>query len=93
MSEEVVPDAIDAVTAFMVVVNPTGTLGVYTDKMPTLNVIREATPMDVETYSAQLAREVGRISQMRDIKSLLTNSEEPVADKVAAALAKRLEGE
>lgn len=91
MPEEV--DVVEAVTAFMVVVSPTGTLGVYTDKMPMLNVIREATPMDVETYCAQLAREIGRLTQIRDIKSLLTNSEEPVSEKIAAALAKRHEGE
>lgn len=86
-------EAVEAVTAFMVVVSPSGTLGVYTDKMPTLNVIREATPMDVETYCAQLSREIGRLTQIRDIKSLLTNSEEPVAEKIAAALAKRHESE
>ena len=90
MSDEEVAETLEVLTAFFVVVDKSGTVGVYTSAMPPVTVQREATLADLETFGAQLSREAGRLLTYR---MLTPAPETSVADKVAEALAKRGEEE
>lgn len=90
MSEQPV-EANEVLTAFFVTVDKDGTVGVFTNQLPTVTVTREASLADLETYGAQVAREAGRILDSHMIVRMLTPEPETTADRVSDALAKRAE--
>lgn len=94
MSTENTPAVPEVITAFFVVVEQSGTVGVYTNEMPTVAVSREATLVDLETYASQIAREAGRIRTSQAILQALTPPPEATtSDRISEALAKRLDEE
>lgn len=77
---------VDAVTAFMVILNNDGGLDVHTTKMPTVNVTRVADVADIEAAALRLAAEAGRILMQQALQGAPEPSPSAV---VAEALAKR----
>lgn len=86
MSDEDTTEAIEVLTAFFVVVDKSGTVGVYTSALPPVTIQREATLADLEAFGSQLSREAGRLLMYR---MLAPEPEPSIADKVAEALSKR----
>lgn len=90
MSES--PAPVPVQTAFFVVVDLDGIISVHTHEVPAVNLAREATLYDIETYGSQLVRNVGRvISTQMTLAALQPVPEPSAADRVAEALKKREE--
>lgn len=88
---ETSPEAVEVLTAFFVTVDKDGTVGVFTNQLPTVTVSREANLADLETYGSQVAREAGRLLNAQVLVQTLTPATETPADRVSDALAKRAE--
>jgi hypothetical protein len=86
MSQE--ETAVDAITAFMVVLNKNGGVDVHVNNMPTLNIDRTADLVDIEAASARLVAESGRMLMLR---AMAQPTDVTPAAVVAEALAKRVE--
>ena len=85
-------DPVPVQTAFFVVVDLDGIISVHTQEVPAVNLAREATLYDIETYGSQLVRNVGRvISTQMTMAALQPVAEPSAADRVAEALKKREE--
>lgn len=92
MSENA-PEPVSVQTAFFVVVDLDGMVSVHTHDIPPVNLAREATLYDIETYGSQLVRNVGRVINSQMTAAVLRPASEPsAADRVAEALKKREEG-
>jgi hypothetical protein len=77
-------------TAFFIVVDKHGSVNVYSDTMPSVNVARSATLQDIETFGSQAAKVAGRLIAAKDVQHLLVRPPEtPTADRIADALTKR----
>lgn len=88
MSEATEPTTVQ--TAFFVVVDDNGAIEVFTDKIPSVTVRREATLVDIEAYLSQLLRDVGRVLTAQAMSLTLRPPTEPTtADRVTDALKKR----
>lgn len=90
MSEQ--PQSTPVQTAFFVVIDKDGIVSVHTSEIPAVNLAREATLYDIETFGSQLVRNVGRVIQTQMTLAALQPVPEPsAADRVAEALKKREE--
>lgn len=91
---ETTPEPTEVLTAFFVVVEANGTVGVYTNELPAVTVTREANLADLETYASQVSNEAGRLLAAQTLIRALTPAEpETPSDRVADALARRSEEE
>ena len=92
MSEQT-PEPVPVQTAFFVIVDLDGIISVHTNEIPAVNLSREATLYDIETYGSQLVRNVGRvINTQMTLAAIQPVAEPSAADRVAEALKKREEG-
>lgn len=85
MSDE---SMIDALTAFLVVVQKDGRVAVLVDDFPPLTLQHTADLFDVETFAAQASREAGRVLA---IQANQPPVEITPADRIAEALTRRNE--
>ena len=78
----------EVLTGFFVIVQRDGRVTVATESIPAITMDHAATLIDIETFSAQVSREAGRLLLAHELRP--TAPESP-ADQVAGALARRLE--
>ena len=81
-------DPLEVVTAFMVIVQKDGNIGIATSAIPSLTVDREATLEDLERACQHVAASAGRAILVR---SLVPQQPPAPSAVVADALRKRME--
>lgn len=90
MSDDHTHDPVPVQTAFFVVVDINGIVSVHTSDIPSVNLQREATLNDIETFGSQLVRTVTRLLDAHAVSVSLTPTPDPTAsERVSEALTKR----
>lgn len=78
---------IEALTAFLVVMTPSGGIDVFTSTMPTINMQRRADLADIESAGQRLVSEAGRML----MRQALEPEEKTTSAIVAEALSRRID--